>query len=64
MVDIFTKFTQVVPVKTKHDHDIIPAMKECFKLMRKLPKSMYMDSEGGFVSKDTKDYLDLSLIHI
>ena len=58
MVDIFTKFTQVVPVKSKHDYDIIPAMKECFKLMRKLPKSMYMDSEGGFVSKDTKDYLD------
>ncbi len=33
-------------------------MKDCLKLMRHMPKSMYMDSEGAFVSKDMKEYFD------
>ena len=62
IVDIFTKFTQVVPLKSKSIPDVIEGMKQCLKLMRKPPKSMYMDSEGAFVSKEMKEYFES--IHI
>jgi hypothetical protein len=58
IVDIFTKFTQVVPLKSKSIPDVIQGMKECLKLMRRTPKSMYMDSEGAFVSKEMKEYFE------
>jgi hypothetical protein len=58
IVDIFTKFTQVVPLKSKKDPDVIEGMKQCLKLMRHPPKSMYMDSEGAFVSKEMKEYFE------
>ena len=58
MVDIFTKFTQVVPLKSKSIPDVIEGMKQCLKLMRRAPKSMYMDSEGAFVSKEMKEYFE------
>jgi len=58
IVDIFTKFTQVVPLKSKTIPDVIEGMKECLKLMRKPPQSMFMDSEGAFVSKEMKEYFE------
>jgi hypothetical protein len=58
MVDIFTKFTQVVPLKSKSIPDVIEGMKQWLKLMRRTPKSMYMDSEGAFVSKEMKEYFE------
>ena len=58
MVDIFTKFTQVVPLKTKSIQGVIEGMKQCLKLMRKTPKSMYMDSEGAFTAKEMKEYFE------
>jgi hypothetical protein len=58
MVDIFTKFTQVVPIDSKSINDVIAGMKQCLKLMRHPPKSMYMDSEGAFVSKEMKEYFE------
>ena len=62
IVDIFTKFTQVVPLKSKSIPDVIEGMKQCLKLMRKPPKSMYMESEGAFVSIEMKEYFES--IHI
>jgi hypothetical protein len=58
IIDIFTKFTQVVPLKSKSIPDVIEGMKQCLKLMRRTPKSMYMDSEGAFVSKEMKEYFE------
>ena len=58
MVDIFTKFTQGVPLKSKSIQDVVDGMKECLKLIGKTPKSMYMDSEGAFVSKEMKEYFE------
>ena len=33
-------------------------MKQCLKLMRRTPQSMYMDSEAAFVSKEMKEHFD------
>jgi len=58
IIHMFTKFTQVVPLKSKSIPDVIEGMKQCLKLMRRTPKSMYMDSEGSFVSKEMQEYLN------
>ena len=58
IVDIFTKFTQVVPLKSKSIPDVIEGMKQCLKLMKRMPQSMYMDSEGAFVSREMKEYFE------
>ena len=46
VVDIFTKFTQVVPLQSKDIPDVIQGMRECLKLMRRIPQSMYMPLVG------------------
>ena len=58
MVDIFTKYTQVVPLKGKTEPEVIDGIIECLKLMKRKPKSMYMDSEGAFVGKVSKAYFE------
>ena len=58
MVDIFTKFTQVVTLKGKTEPEVLEGIQECLKLMKRKPKSMYMDSEGAFVGKVTKAYFE------
>jgi hypothetical protein len=58
MVDIFAKFTQVVLIDSKTINDVIAGMKQYLKVMRHPPKSMYMDFEGAFVSKEMKEYFE------
>ena len=56
MVDIFTKYTVVVPVKTKQIPDITVAIEEAVKKMGKKPKTVYSDNEGAFVSNFIQMY--------
>ena len=62
IVDIFTKFTQVVPLKSKQIPDVLAGLQECLKLMgsgaARSPQSMYMDSEGALVSRDIKAWFE------
>ena len=46
MVDIFTKFTQVVALESKSIQDVIEGMKQCLKLMRK-PQNLCMWTPKG-----------------
>ena len=56
MVDIFTKYTVVIPVKTKQIPDVKIAIEEAIKKMGVKPKTIYSDIEGAFVSNEIQKY--------
>ena len=56
MVDIFSKYTQICPVKTKQIPDVLIAMKECLIKMKGKPKTIYSDNEGAFLSNEVQKY--------
>ena len=56
LIDIFTTFTTIVPVKSKQADDIREAIKDGFKNMGKLPEVLYTDDEGSFHSKQAVAY--------
>jgi hypothetical protein len=56
MVDIFSKYTQVVPVKSKKIPDVMTAIKECMGKMGGKPSTLYTDNEGAFLSNEAKKY--------
>ena len=56
MVDIFTKWTQIVLTKSKTVPDILKAIKECLNLMNGKPKLIYSDNEGAFNSNEVQKF--------
>ena len=50
IIDTFTKYMQVVPIKTKQPDDVLEGIKELFKLMQAKPDTLYSDEEGALVS--------------
>ena len=57
MVDIFSKYTEVVRIKSKQIPDVLKGIKECIAKMGGKPKTIYADNEGAFVSNNVKKYL-------
>ena len=65
MVDIFTKYTQVVFLKSKLVPDVLGAIKRCITAMGGKPESIYSDEEGAFVSNVVQTYLkEINVRHI
>ena len=58
MVDIFSKYTQVVPCRSKQIPDVLNAIKECLDKMGGKPKTIYIDNEGAFVSNEIQKYFE------
>ena len=58
MVDIFSKYTQVVPCRSKQVPDVLNAIKECLNKMGGKPKTIYSDNEGAFVSNEIQQYVE------
>jgi transposase InsO family protein len=56
MVDIFTKYTVVVPVKSKQIPDVSKAIEQAITKMGGKPKTVYSDNEGAFVSNEIQKY--------
>ena len=48
MVDIFTKYTAIVLIKTNTVPDVLEAVKECLKKMGGKPETIYSDNEGAW----------------
>jgi len=64
LVDIFTKFTTVVPIKSKQIPDVLQGIKEAIEYMGK-PKTIYSDDEGALVSNIIQKYFkDNDIRHI
>ena len=65
MVDIFTKFTTAVLIKSKQIPDVLEAIKEDIQKMGKKPESIYSDNEGAFISNEVQKYFkDNNIRHI
>jgi hypothetical protein len=65
MVDIFTKFTTAVLIKSKQIPDVLEAIKEDIKKMGGKPETVYSDNEGAFVSNEVQKYFkDVGIRHI
>ena len=56
MIDIFSKYMSVIPIKTKQPKDILDAIKQGIKEMGDKPVSIYSDDEGSFSSKEVQQY--------
>jgi transposase InsO family protein len=56
MEDIFTKYVEAVPVKSKQIPDVLEAIKKCLEKMGNKPESVYSDNEGAFVSNEVQKY--------
>lgn len=57
-VDIFTKYTTVVPIKTKQPPDVLAGLMEVMQKMKGKPEMVYSDDEGSFTSSLVKDWFD------
>ena len=65
MIDIFTKYTVVVPIKTKQIHDVAIAIEQAIQKMKGKPKTIYSDNEGAFVSNEIQKWFkDNNIRHI
>ena len=58
MVDIFTKWTQVVQVPSKKWPDVLEGIKKLIPMMGGKPKTIYSDDEGAFNSTEIQKYLE------
>ena len=56
MVDIFTKWTQVVLVPSKLWPDVLQGIKKLMPMMGGKPKTIYSDNEGAFISQEIQKY--------
>ena len=56
IIDIFSKFIDVQPLKTKQPDDVLQGLKDGFRNMQGKPESIYSDDEGAFNSKLLQDY--------
>ena len=65
IVDIFTKFINIVPIKTKKNPEILEAIKKIINKMGK-PESMYTDNEGAWSAgtKVDKYFKEQNINHI
>jgi hypothetical protein len=61
MVDIFTKYTEVIPLKDKSEGSLLSGLMEGFHKMNHKPKTIYCDDEPDLSSKYTKQ-LDIAVI--
>ena len=56
MVDIFTKWTQVVQVPSKEWPAVLEGIKKLIPIMGGKPKTIYSDDEGAFISNEIQKY--------
>ena len=56
MIDIFSKYMTVVPLKSKQTADLLAGIKEAFQNMGRKPEVVYTDDEGALNSKEIQGY--------
>ena len=48
MIDVFTKYMVIVPIKSKNEGDVASGMIEALNKMKGRPKVSYTDDEKSF----------------
>ena len=56
MIDVFSKYGTIVPVRSKQIKDVLTAIKEGIEKMGGKPKIFYSDVEGAFVSNEIQKF--------
>ena len=64
MIDIFSKFALVIPIKSKQPADLLAGIMEGINKMGKKPKMFYSDEEGSLYSKTIIEYLEQEKIEM
>ena len=57
MIDVFTKYMVVVPLKSKSEGDVASGLIECMHKMGHTPKILYTDDEKALSSDAIQKYL-------
>ena len=52
MIDVFSKYATVIPMKERNAQHIMAAILKGFKDTRKQPEIQYTDMEGALMQKD------------
>ena len=63
VIDIFSKFADVIPMRENNSESVLEALKEAFKKMG-FPMSIYSDNDGAFQSVVKKFFDDEGIEHI
>ena len=64
LVDIFSKYAAVIPIKSKEPPDVLAGIMEGLHKMGDKPKMFYSDEEGSLYSKPIIEYLEGEKIEI
>ena len=64
VIDIFSKFAVVVPIKSKLQDDVLAGIIEGINKMGKKPELIYSDDEGSLNSNVIKEYIESQKIEI
>ena len=65
VIDIFTKYMTVIPMKTKQEGDVLNGLSKAFENMKSFPQILYTDDEGALNSNRIQKYLkDNNIKHI
>ena len=63
VIDIFSKYAHVVPMKTKHGKVLMSALLKSFEALGKQPDMLYSDREGAATDKELHAAFDEMGIH-
>ena len=64
-IDIFSKWMEVIPIKTKDEGDVASGLLEAFNKMGQSPKVLYSDNETSMSSRSLQKYFkDNDILHI
>ena len=64
LIDIFTKYATVIPIKSKQPPNVLAGLMEGINKMSKKPRMLYSDEEGSLHSKTISEYLEDENIEI
>ena len=57
MIDVFTKYMAVVPIKSRHEDEVAVGLIEGLKKMNGKPELLYTDDETAFSGASIQEYL-------
>ena len=65
MIDVFSKFAVVIPLKEKKGEEVMAAIFKAFTLIGKQPEILYMDDDGALQNKWVADvFKEAGIQHI
>ena len=56
LIDIFTRYSTVIPIKSKQPPDILAGVMEGMQKMKGKPEIIYSDEEGSLCNKTVEDH--------